>query len=545
MCLSIVSPNLICASAAENTTRKQKLSTLSVYEQIQAALSQVSSLPNRQDENAEPYAPNSYSEVPVYYQTDYPDVRYGISGTIATSGCSVTCLAMVATYLTGYTYLPDDLANYFADYDTDNNVQKLEKMSEVLMLPWEKASNFHVALKALKEGKIIIALMNEKSLFTSGQHFIVLTGINENGLITVNDPNQANYSLWNLERAFEEGFTEGDISCGYSGAWIYDPAQMPEEAIPKVCEGYEAPPTEGVPLYYQNDYPNIRYGQGSIATSGCSVTSLAMVASYLTGHTYMPDELADYFSAYNSENHMKKLEYMSDQLQLPWTKSKNFHYTLKALAAGKIVIALMEQKSDFTDGQHFIVLTGMTPEGKITVNDPNADNYKNWDLSTGFVKGFDEDQILKGYSGGWIYDPKEMPEEPYIYVDDREQVECRYPDVQLTLAEEELLARMVWVEARGESFEGQQAIAEIVLNRLLSGEYQDSIKGIIYADNQFRSTPFLHKAEPSSIQYEAVERALEGPYVLPEDVYYFATYAVNKNVWGTIGGHIFCYAEDK
>ena len=65
-----------------------------------------------------------------------------------------------------------------------------------------------------------------------------------------------------------------------------------------------------IPLYHQTDYPDIRYGAGSIATSGCSVTSLAMVATYLTGHTYMPDELADYFSDYNSINHIDKLEYM-------------------------------------------------------------------------------------------------------------------------------------------------------------------------------------------------------------------------------------------
>ena len=58
-----------------------------------------------------------------------------------------------------------------------------------------------------------------------------------------------------------------------------------------------------IPLYFQTDYPEIRYGAGSIATSGCSVTCLAMVATALTGHEYMPDQLAEYFSAYNSINH--------------------------------------------------------------------------------------------------------------------------------------------------------------------------------------------------------------------------------------------------
>lgn len=327
------------------------------------------------------------------------------------------------------------------------------------------------------------------------------------------------------------------------------PSVILEEAIPEetIVEETipEAPEEEivydAVPLYFQNDYPNIRYGSGSIATSGCSVTALAMVATYMTGHTYMPDELADYFSAYNSINHMDKLEYMSDMLQLPWEKAENFHVALNALKDGKIVIALMNGKSLFTSGQHFIVWTGVNKDGKIMVNDPNEDNYSVWNLENAFINGFDEGDVCCGYSGAWIYDPSMMPEEPFIYVEDKIEVECRYPDIELTLEEQNLLARMVWVEAQGEPFEGQQAIAEIVLNRLVAENFQSSIKSVIYAENQFRSTAFLENAEPTSIQYEAIERALEGPYVLPIDVVFFATYPVNDNIWGEIGGHVFCY----
>ena len=57
-----------------------------------------------------------------------------------------------------------------------------------------------------------------------------------------------------------------------------------------------------VPLFFQTDYPNDRYGSGTVASSGCGITSLAMVASYMTGHTYYPDELADYFGGYGKNN---------------------------------------------------------------------------------------------------------------------------------------------------------------------------------------------------------------------------------------------------
>ena len=184
---------------------------------------------------------------------------------------------------------------------------------------------------------------------------------------------------------------------------------------------------------------------------------------------------------------------------------------------------------------------GINEDGKIMVHDPNEANYSLWNLKNAFINGFKEGDICYGYSGGWIYDPEAMPEEPFIYTEAQPETESRYPDIDLTLEEENLLARMIWVEAQGERFEGQQAVAEVVLNRMVSDGFQNTIKGVIYAENQFRSVPYLDDAEPTSIQYEAIERALEGPNILPEDVYYFATYPVNGRIWGKIGGHIFCY----
>ena len=37
----------------------------------------------------------------------------------------------------------------------------------------------------------------------------------------------------------------------------------------------------GIPLYNQRDYPDVPYSQGSVATSGCGITCLAMVAAHL------------------------------------------------------------------------------------------------------------------------------------------------------------------------------------------------------------------------------------------------------------------------
>lgn len=296
-----------------------------------------------------------------------------------------------------------------------------------------------------------------------------------------------------------------------------------------------------VPLYYQTDYPNDRYANGTVATSGCSITCLAMVASYLTGHTYLPDALADYFGGY-SENNIKRLEYGAQRLQLPMYKAENVLEVFAALEEGDLAIVLMNQNSIFTQSQHFLVLTGLNADGFIMVHDPYQPNYERWDLKRAFVEGFEEGDILLGYDGGWIFDVSAMPDDPFLYVEEKPDGASRYPEVMLTWEEQKLLAKLIWLEARGESPEGQQAVAEVVLNRLVSGEFGDTLSQVIYGEGQFRTTPFLEDAQCWQAQYDAIDRALEGPYILPMDVMYFATYPENDNVWGEIGGHIFCYS---
>lgn len=323
-----------------------------------------------------------------------------------------------------------------------------------------------------------------------------------------------------------------------------EPGETPEEAPEDPESEPEADSAvRQMPCYYQTDYPGVLYGSGTIPTSGCGITCLAMLATYLTGHTYYPDELAGYFGGYVGNN-MERLEYASDQLRLPWEKAENWHKALAALQEGKYLIALMNRRSAFTDGQHFILITGLTEDGRVLVRDPSRPNYDKWELKEGFENGFHPTTISNGYSGAWIYDPALMPDEPFIYQEEKVEVECRYPGLELSDEDWNLLARMVWIEAQGEPVDGQQAVAEVVLNRVAADNFPDSVRGVVYAQDQFRSTKHLGTAEPTQTQYEAVERALNGPYVLPKDVVFFATYKVNSGVWGKIGGHYFCYQWD-
>ncbi len=115
----------------------------------------------------------------------------------------------------------------------------------------------------------------------------------------------------------------------------------------------------------------------------------------------------------------------------------------------------------------------------------------------------------------------------------------RYPAI--TEEERELLAKMVYLEARGESAEGQQAVVEVTMNRVVAENFPNTVREVLYQKGQYATAPHLETAEPTEAQYRAVDAAMEGTPILPLDVVYFSTKGENDNVWGAIGGHIFCY----
>lgn len=345
---------------------------------------------------------------------------------------------------------------------------------------------------------------------------------------------------------YEKNHSVDESATAVTGSDAEQPESAPVETIPSLEELGQRPDWNtyaSVPLYFQTDYPDQMYGGGSIANNGCSVTCLAMVASYLTGYEYLPDELARYFGGV-AENNIERLEKGADTLGLPWEKMENFDTTMAALREGKIIIAMMDGHSLFTETQHFIVLTGFNENGLIMVNDPFEPNYEKWDVKRAFREGFTSGDICCGFSGAWAFDKDAMPEDPVRYFEEDLRGEPRYPDIQLTYEEKLLLAKVVWVESRGEPAEGQQAVAEVILNRLASDSFPNTMRSVIFADGQFLSANYLDEATPEQAQFDAVDHAIYGPYILPEDVVHFATYHATKNVWGQIGGHYFCYQSE-
>lgn len=318
----------------------------------------------------------------------------------------------------------------------------------------------------------------------------------------------------------------------------------PETTVPQTLPPETEPPKitmDAVPQYYQNDYPGELYLTGTVATSGSSMTALAMVATYLTDHAFYPDEMADMLAHFKGGNY-QRLEYGNDLLQLQWKRAQNIHESVEAVREGKTVIVMLNGENLFTWKEHYVVLTGINEEGKLTFLDTDSSHLeKDW-LKKYYEEGLTEKDILRGYSCGWIYDKEAMPDEPFIYEPEPPAPESRYPGLELTAEEKLLMANLICMEAGSEPFEGQQAVAEVILNRLKSGRFQSSIYNIIHAPDQFAAVPYLYMAEPDYTQYKAIEQAQYGPYVLPEDVVFYAKFKVNDKFWGQIGDHYFCYS---
>lgn len=298
---------------------------------------------------------------------------------------------------------------------------------------------------------------------------------------------------------------------------------------------------DAVPRYYQSDYPYIKFGYGTMATSGCSVTCLAMVATYLTDQVYTPEQMAYHFGKDKYEmNHVQRLDMGIAQMQLPYERVQNVRDVLDALKEGKVAIAMMNETSFFTDEQHFIVLAGINEDGKIIVNDPYRPNYERATvhLKDAYDNGFEEFHLVQGFTGAWIFDKAAMGEDPFCFdASMPEQLQSRYVGYTLLEEDADTLVRFVMVEAGDASPEAQQAVAEVVLNRMYSPDYPFTVQKVIGKSELHRATSSMKQIRELDPEVRAaVEAAVYGPYVLPEDICFYSRWTEGQDLWGDLDG---------
>lgn len=111
----------------------------------------------------------------------------------------------------------------------------------------------------------------------------------------------------------------------------------------------------------------------------------------------------------------------------------------------------------------------------------------------------------------------------------------------------DLLSRLVYAEARGEPYKGQVAVAAVVLNRVASSAFPNSISGVIYQSGAFDVVSDGQINMPAdSTAKKAAQDALNGWDPTSGCIYYFnPNTATSSWIWSRpqvaqIGNHIFC-----
>ena len=110
-----------------------------------------------------------------------------------------------------------------------------------------------------------------------------------------------------------------------------------------------------------------------------------------------------------------------------------------------------------------------------------------------------------------------------------------------------LLSRLIYGEARGEPYTGQVAVGAVVLNRVRSSSFPNTISGVIYQSGAFNVVSDGQiNLTPNSTAKKAAQDALNGWDPSYGAIYYFnPSTATNKWIWSrpmtiTIGKHRFC-----
>lgn len=115
----------------------------------------------------------------------------------------------------------------------------------------------------------------------------------------------------------------------------------------------------------------------------------------------------------------------------------------------------------------------------------------------------------------------------------------------VTAGEIDLLARLVTAEAKGEPYEGKVAVASVILNRVDSSQFPNSIEGVIYQPGQFSPVSNGTINQPATAEAkQAANAAVNGGRTTTALFFYNAS--IVKQSWlesrptvAVIGSHTF------
>jgi len=186
-------------------------------------------------------------------------------------------------------------------------------------------------------------------------------------------------------------------------------------------------PDDQFKFYYQTNYPNVAFcgatnhenscasGSNSICSSGCGVTSLAMLIANLSDDVSFDPVAANEegknnggcaVGAGSNDNLFIKIANNHEGFsyeQLANTK-EGANNAVAAIRNGALVVANVQANSPFTTGGHWIVLRGITEDGMVKVADPNSETRST--SGSYNIEDFIDKNWLNNHHWFAIYGPK-------------------------------------------------------------------------------------------------------------------------------------------
>lgn len=161
-----------------------------------------------------------------------------------------------------------------------------------------------------------------------------------------------------------------------------------------------------IPLYLQQDYPGVMFGGFLLRTNGCGITTMAMVASYLSDELLTPPEMCRRYGGYSHRNGTDGMIFVKEPPVMDFYLVEKTYEPEKAwegLENHHLVVSI-QHKGYWTRGGHYIALQEITEDGNVRVRDSNIYNYVR-------VPAHVNDEhtwasITSAGSGYWIFDYK-------------------------------------------------------------------------------------------------------------------------------------------
>lgn len=108
-----------------------------------------------------------------------------------------------------------------------------------------------------------------------------------------------------------------------------------------------------------------------------------------------------------------------------------------------------------------------------------------------------------------------------------------------------MMAHLLAGECQSYSRECQEAVGSVVLNRVKSHRYPNTIEGVIFQRGQYSCTRNgMYDREPTALNWEVAEYLLRNGSQLPANIYFQSTFKQGDFVYARIDGEVFCGLEE-